>query len=77
MSKFDFECDGRDLLDKMFESMYPKSETLRIVAPSRCIRAENTVSDSVLTGIIQQKIENKAMPIAMRKRLLYEQALAS
>lgn len=70
-------CDGRDALDLMFEKMYPNSNNLNIITPSRCTRPETNISDSVLNGIIQQKMETKALPLAMRKRLLYEQAINS
>ena len=68
--------DGRDLLDMMFEQMYPKS-SLKIAIPNRCIRTERDIGESVLDNIIQNKIENRALPLALRKRLLYEQARAS
>ena len=68
--------DGRDALDSMFEKLYTVGD-IGIVAPCRCKRSETDICDSVLTNIIKQKIENKAVPLVMRKRMLYEQARAS
>lgn len=68
--------DGRDMLDMMFERMYPNS-SLKIAIPNRCTRPERDIGERVLDNIIQSKIENKALPLALRKRMLYEQARAS
>ena len=70
------ECDGRDLLDLMFEKMYPNTN-LNITIPNRCTRPDAGQSDKILSDIIQQKMQTKALPLAMRKRLLYEQAMCS
>ena len=75
MSNLNLNEDGRDLLDRMFERMYPNS--ISIVSPSRCTRPDNNPGEKILVDVIKNKIENKAMPLAMRKRMLYEQALAS
>lgn len=76
MNKLQNLNDGRDALDMMFEKMYPNS-SLKILSPCRCTRPEQNINDSVLDSIIQKKIENKALPLALRKRMLYEQARAS
>ena len=68
--------DGRDLLDEMFEQMYPNSD-LKMIIPNRCTRSKCDAEESVLDNIIQSKIQNRALPLALRKRLLYEQARAS
>ena len=70
------ECDGRDVLDLMFEKMYPNTN-LNIIIPNRCTRPDAGQSDKILSDIIQQKMQTKALPLAMRKRLLYEQAMCS
>ena len=70
------ECDGRDALDLMFEKMYPNTK-LNIITPNRCTRPDAGQSDKILSDIIQQKMQTKALPLAMRKRLLYEQAMHS
>ena len=68
--------DGRDSLDIMFQKMYPNSN-LSIVSPAKCTRPSANVKDSVLNDIIQSKIENRALPLALRKRMLYERSIAS
>ena len=71
------ECDGRDALDLMFEKMYPNSTSLNIISPARCTRPDADNSDKILSDVIQKRMETKALPLAMRKRLLYEQAMCS
>ena len=68
--------DGRDLLDLMFCEMYPNSNIITISAPKRCTDPNSNTSDKILSDIISQKIETKTLPLTLRKRLLYEQALA-
>lgn len=70
------ECDGRDALDLMFEKMYPNTN-LSIITPNKCTRPNAGQNDKILSDIIQQKMQTKALPLAMRKRLLYEQAMCS
>lgn len=69
--------DGRDVLDLMFEKMYPNSNIDTLVTPSRCTRPDNDPAERILVDIIQQKMETKPLPLAMRKRLMYEQSVAS
>lgn len=76
MKSFDNLSDGRDALDKMFKKMYPSS-TISIITPCKCTRSESDFGESVLNNIIKNKIENKALPLTLRKRMLYEQARAS
>lgn len=75
MSNAVLECDGRDALDLMFKKMYPNQNSFSIITPSRCTRPSVENNDGILTEIIQKKMETKAMPISMRKRLMYEQSL--
>ena len=66
--------DGRDALDLMVADIFPDSNIISITAPRRqCV--ESRISDSVLNEIIQQKIETKALPLTMRKRMMYQQSL--
>ena len=69
--------DGRDVLERLCFDVFDDLE-LRPIIPSRC-EQEMAYSrmDSVLVDVIQQRIKVKAVPISMRKRLLYEQSLAS
>ena len=69
--------DGRDVLDLMFEKMYPNSDYDCIVTPGRCTRPDNNPADKILVDIIQQKMESRPLPLAMRKRLLYEHSVVS
>ena len=66
-----------DSLDKIIKDLYVKhicspivQKTNRIVNNIDC-RAESTLSD-----IIENRIKQKPLPLALRKRLLYEQAIA-
>ena len=75
MSTVSLECDGRDALDMMFERMYPNSNYASIVMPNKCTRRDS--GESILVDIIKQKMETTALPLTMRKRLMYERAMAS
>ena len=69
--------DGRDALERLCKDLLDDLE-LRPVTP---LRQEQEVPysrmDSVLADVIQKRIQVKAVPISMRKRMLYEQSLAS
>ena len=69
--------DGRDALERLCKDLFDDLE-LRPVTP---LRQEQEVPysrmDSVLADVIQKRIQVKAVPISMRKRMLYEQSLAS
>lgn len=69
--------DGRDALERLCKDLFDDLE-LRPVTP---LRQEQEVPysrmDSVLADVIQKRIQAKAVPISMRKRMLYEQSLAS
>ena len=69
MSKLNFNEDGRDLLDKMFEKMYPNS--ISIASPSRCTRPNNNPSEKILVDVIKNKIEmvNNAVDVGVRVEL--------
>ena len=75
MSKSIEPKDGRDALDDMFKKMYPNN-TLRII-PNKCNRPYQENNYSILNEIIEAKLKNKAIPLTLRKRMLYEHAIAS
>ena len=76
MNELSEESDGRDALDSIFEKMYPKS-SIKNITPDKCERADFEKNESILNEVIKTKIENKGLPITLRKRLLYERAIAS
>ena len=77
MSKMRIGQDGRDALERLCIDLFDDFD-LRPVTP---MRQEQEIPysrmDSVLTDVIKQRIQAKAVPISMRKRMLYEQSLAS
>ena len=78
MSKIrEIGSDGRDALERLCKDLFDDFE-LRPVAPTRS-EQEMPYSrmDSVLVEVINNRIQAKAVPISMRKRMLYERSLAS
>ena len=77
MSKMRIGQDGRDALERLCSDLFDDFD-LRPVTP---MRQEQEIPysrmDSVLTDVIKQRVQAKAVPISMRKRMLYEQSLAS
>ena len=76
MSKMKIDQDGRDVLEQMCKEMFNIDENL--ILPLRSARRMDLSKiDSVLVDVIQEKIPSKLVPISMRKRMLYEQSIAS
>lgn len=67
-------ADGRDALDSLVADLL--SEDLGITVPTRRVPASiDSRMESILSSVKDQKIRTKALPLVMRKRLLYELAL--
>lgn len=77
MSKIKIESDGRDALERLCKDLFEEDD-LKIIPPYRKEQEfVYTRMDSVLSSVIQQRIATRAVPISMRKLLLYNQSLAS
>lgn len=78
MSKSLRKCqDGRDALDLLSLDLFGDND-IGLVRPTRRKNAEiNYRLDSTLVELISERVKMKAVPLAMRKRLMYERALAS
>ena len=66
-----------DYLDNIIKALYVKNLCSPINQRTR--RMEDSIDSrmqSTLSDIIENKIKQKPLPLAMRKRLLYEQAVA-
>ena len=68
--------DGRDALERLCKDLFDDEINVSL---SLRIEQENQYErmDSVLVELIQIRVQAKAVPMSMRKRLLYEQSLAS
>ena len=78
MSKSLIKCqDGRDALDLLSMDLFGDDD-IGLLRPTRRESTDiNARLDSTLTDVISQRMKTKAMPLAMRKRMMYERALAS
>lgn len=77
MSKFKINPDGRDALERSCRDLFGDFEIVTLTVMRTEQEGPYTRMNSVLAEVIQQRIQTKAVPISIRKRLLYEQSLAS
>lgn len=68
--------DGRDLLEAMLKEIYPKCEFISLRKVERHIISQKN-DDKILTDINSSKMEQKPLPLTLRKRLLYAKMKAS
>lgn len=79
MSKMrEISPDGRDALERLCKDLFDDDlELTPVTQIKQNQEAPFSRMDSVLSVVIKQRIDAKAVPISMRKRMLYERSLAS
>ena len=78
MSKMrEISPDGRDALERLSSGLFDDFDFSLLAQRRQNKEASFSRMDSVLSVVIKQRIDTKAVPISMRKRLLYERSLAS
>ena len=77
----ELECkkfkDGRDDLDLIIQKLFDDDNLIEFQVTRRDIKPIETRGESALTELIENKIQTKALPLALRKRLMYERALSA
>ena len=79
MSKIrEIGSDGRDALERLCKDLFDDDlDLVPITQVKQNQESSFSRMDSVLSVVIKQRIDTKAVPISMRKRMLYERSLAS
>ena len=75
MSTNNIVYDGRDALDSLFAEIYPESCIITISMPDRSLTIRDIEADRAIEEVIQKKVTSKAIPLTLRKRLMYSQSV--
>lgn len=69
--------DGRDQLDLIMANLFSSDNLIEFPTSRRGNRDIENSTESVFADVISKKIEQKGLPLALRKRLMYERSFQS